>query len=93
MSFPNRVQVDVDAKTKAVRIETTVDRKDLSFGVNIGRALYPADVYEGGYEVTPTQNTQVLETQNKTLLENVVVNPIPSNYGLITWNGATLKVS
>ena len=54
---------------------------------------YDQDVYTGDTEVTPTQATQTLETANKIVLENIVVNPIPSNYGLITWDGVTLTVS
>lgn len=51
------------------------------------------ETYEGSYEVTPTRQEQVLLTANKILLENIVVNPIPQNYGLITWNGAVMTVS
>jgi hypothetical protein len=49
--------------------------------------------YEGAYEVTPSRQSQVLPTALKNLSQNIVVNPIPSNYGLITWNGSTLTVS
>lgn len=52
-----------------------------------------ASVYEGPYSVTPTQQTQVLQTQNKKATDVITINPIPSNYGLITWNGSTLTVS
>lgn len=57
---------------------------------NIREAL-PA--YDGPTEITPTQETQTLATAEKTVLENIVINPIPSNYGLITWNGSVLTVS
>ena len=50
-------------------------------------------VYSGPYTVTPSQSTQVLSTQNKKTTSNITINPIPSNYGLITWNGSYLKVS
>ena len=56
-----------------------------------GGALYP--IYDGAYEVTPTQEEQILYTQNKVTINNITVHPIPSNYGLITWNGSFLKVS
>ena len=49
--------------------------------------------YEGEYEVTPTRYEQVLNTQGKQMLHNVTVHPIPSNYGLITWDGSVLTVS
>ena len=50
-------------------------------------------VYSGQTEVTPSEETQTLQTANRTVLQNIVVNPIPSNYGRITWNGSTLTVS
>lgn len=49
--------------------------------------------YTGAYEVTPTTDTQTLSTEDLLMTANVVVNPIPSNYGLITWDGSTLTVS
>ena len=56
-------------------------------------AEYDLPVYDGVTEITPSQDTQILQTSNKTLTRNIVVNPIPSNYGLITWNGSVLTVS
>lgn len=51
------------------------------------------DYYEGEYEITPTTQEQTIPIIGLTARENITVNPIPSNYGLITWNGATLTVS
>ena len=53
--------------------------------------VYP--VYEGATEVTPSDTMQTLYTANRTLVTDIVINPIPSNYGLITWNGSALTVS
>lgn len=50
-------------------------------------------IYDGPTTVTPTRDTQILETIGKALDANITVNPIPSNYGLITWNGSILTVS
>ena len=52
-----------------------------------------ANNYTGEYEATPSKETQVLLTENKVLAQNITINPIPSNYGLITWDGSTLTVS
>lgn len=49
--------------------------------------------YGGPYEFTPTQGTQVIEIANKKATADITINPIPSNYGLITWNGSVLTVS
>ena len=50
-------------------------------------------VYTGETVVTPSTSEQVLNTADKVVTRNIVINPIPSNYGLITWNGSTLTVS
>ncbi len=49
--------------------------------------------YTGSYEVTPSSEAQVIPIANRIASENITINPIPSNYGLITWNGSTLTVS
>lgn len=49
--------------------------------------------YAGPTEVTPSGSAQTLATSGTVLHADVVVAPIPSNYGLITWNGAVLTVS
>lgn len=54
-----------------------------------------ADVerYEGAYEFTPTGETQTIDIINKMATDNIVINPIPSNYGLITYDGSGIRVS
>ena len=49
--------------------------------------------YEGETTVTPTQETQVLQTIGTLVTDNITINPIPNNYGLISWNGSVLTVS
>lgn len=61
--------------------------------VDVVTGISDRPAYTGPTEVTPTQEAQVLYTESKTVLSNIVINPIPSNYGLITWNGSTLTVS
>ena len=51
------------------------------------------EIYDGPHEVTPGQTVQTLYTADKMLVRNIIVNPIPSNYGLIEWNGSYLTVS
>ena len=63
-----------------------------TFNVDFG-TLPPYHEYEGSYEVTPTAEEQTLQTANKVLAADIVINPIPSNYGLITWDGTVINVS
>ena len=89
------IQMDGDASIELnadadVELETVTSGE---FGVitTIGQGDLPW--YTGATEVTPSVQRQVLETANHAVASNIVINPIPSNYGLITWNGSTLTVS
>lgn len=62
------------------------------FKADQGVPIYPED-YTGAYEVTPTEETQTLPTEGLMMNQNVTVNPIPNNYGRISWNGSVLTVS
>ena len=53
--------------------------------------VYPTP-YEGEYTVTPGEDAQALPTAGKSLAQDVTVEPIPSNYGRIAWNGAAIMV-
>ena len=66
--------------------------KTISGELTIPAAILPPS-YEGEYEVTPSEETQTLATDSLYMRGNITINPIPSNYGLITWNGSTLTVS
>lgn len=57
-----------------------------------GVPIYPT-AYSGVTEVTPSAETQTLPTSGFMLQADITINPIPSNYGLVTWDGATLTVS
>lgn len=50
-------------------------------------------VYTGEYEFTPTTETQVINIDHKEALQNITINPIPKNYGLVTYNGSILMIS
>lgn len=79
---PATVQVDV--KTPALTV---------GFGTPIKTEYVDVDLYTGAYSITPTQEEQVFDTTNKRLTQDLVVGPIPSNYGRITWNGSVITVS
>ena len=50
-------------------------------------------IYEGAVTVTPSAEAQTLSTANKSLMSDITINPIPDNYGLITWDGTSITVS
>lgn len=52
-----------------------------------------SQVYSGPAEFTPSADAQTIHTAGLLVGEDIIIDPIPSNYGLITWNGSTIKVS
>lgn len=78
------VEFQMDAQTNAVSLAVGV-------GLEINVSTFPD--YEGGYVFTPTENTQTVVIEDMVARQNIVINPIPSNWGKITWNGNTLTVS
>lgn len=79
---PQSVSVSVNAVTMGV-----------SLGTPVVKEYIEVQTYTGDYEVTPSDETQTLETEGKRLTRPITVNPIPQNYGLITWNGSVITVS
>lgn len=72
------------------------DEDALDFILESGCAIITyidTSVYDGPYHLIPTQHEQRLFTTDRILLQDITVDAIPSNYGLITWNGTVLTVS
>ena len=80
---PQTVSISVDQATMGLSVGNPIARD-----YRIDR-----DPYEGDYEITPTGETQTLATDGKRMTGNIVINPVPSNYGRIDWNGQYLVVS
>lgn len=85
--------MDITGKLSAASVSGKLaGRQNVTGAIGIPKVA-PAPTYGGPYEVTPGASAVVLETNGLQMAQNVTVNPIPSNYGLITWDGSTLTVS
>lgn len=49
--------------------------------------------YQGSYEFTPSAETQIVNVSGMVMTDDITINPIPTNYGLVEWNGSVLTVS
>lgn len=49
--------------------------------------------YTGPTTIEPASVPQVLETRGMALDDDITIGAIPSNYGLITWDGSALIIS
>lgn len=93
MITPIIVPMRVAVSAVSIPMSVAVDQVNVPMSIGVAITTVEADPYDGPYEVTPTQETQVLYTENKLMQHPVTINPIPSNYGLITWDGSALTVS
>jgi len=72
---------------------TFSDEAEFDIAFDEGMEPMPVRPYRGSYEVAPSRETQTLDTEGFLLTAPVVVHPIPSCYGLITYNGFEILVS
>lgn len=73
-----------------------LEDESLNYVLDSGVAIVnyiEGEIYDGPTTITPSQDTQILQTNGFVLTKDITVAAIPSNYGLITWNGSVLTVS
>ena len=87
------VPLSVAESAATIGMSIAEDNVTLQVGLETAIEVVEGQAYEGPYSVTPSQQAQTLATEGYLMTGDVVVNPIPSNYGKITWNGAVLTVS
>ena len=73
----------------------TLHVSDDSTSLKIGGQFYAIGTpeYSGNYEIEPSENYQTIPMEGLRAAHNVVVDPIPNNYGLITYDGTGITVS
>lgn len=71
-----------------------VKKPAVDFAVdNVRVAAGSGEAYEGNYEITPSEELQTLPTANRQLARDIVVAPIPKNYGRITYSGGGIIIT
>lgn len=66
---------------------------DIAVGMEISVRASIVPKYDGQYSVTPSGDAQILATAGKLMTEDITINKVPGQYGLITWDGSALTVS
>lgn len=93
MNLPLEVKLQLSESKTQYHFKAASNQMVYQMGIASPIEVVSGQPYSGSYEVTPTNELQTLETENRRMMQNIIVNPIPSNYGLITWDGSTLIVS
>ena len=89
----NTIPVSLTVSKTDYALKVSVDEANIALEVDAAVQIIDGDHYTGEYTVTPTSYTQTLPTAGLVMEQDVTIDPIPSNYGLITWNGSFLTVS
>lgn len=90
----NRIDIPITVDVSGGDVTLSVsDGRNVSLGMDTAIYAAVSEHYAGPYQVTPGPAPQVLDTAGKMADEDITIGAIPSNYGLITWNGSTLTVS
>ena len=87
------VPMTVSVTSTEVPVKVATDQATLTVGIGAAYEITGGETYHGAYTVTPSQETQILETNGLLMNGNVTIEPIPQNYGLVTWNGSVLTIS
>ena len=89
---PNPIVIDMDVGTTPTIPVGVEKAKTIGMGMEMSIQVVVPKAQER--TVTPSSAEQIITPeQGFNALSKVTVEPIPSNYGLITWNGSTLTVS
>ena len=83
---PNIVSVEASFTGRTIEADAT-----LTTSVRHWQTEYPD--YEGEYTITPSAEAQTLPSTDTVTHRDIVINPIPSNYGRITYDGTVITVS
>ena len=80
-------------KPQSITVEINPQTLEVALGTPVAKEYVDVETYTGSYEVTPSAETQTLNVEGMRMAHPLTVNPIPSNYGLVTWNGSVITVS
>lgn len=93
MTIP--VRVDLTVSESVQQFDVTVSENNIPVAITVITPIVASVIqnYDGSYEFTPSADEQTVPTRGKRLTQDITINPIPNNYGLITWNGSIITVS
>ena len=81
-----RVKVDDEPKAKVRVLPET------NMPISSGIRHESVSLYTGEYEYTPSEVEQTVPIIGYKAAQNIKINPIPSNYGKVTWTGTVLTI-
>ena len=88
------ITVPMKVAASRVAIPVTISASGAQLNMVVVAAYQSVDAprYDGDYTFTPTAETQMIDISGKMATANIMINPIPSNYGRIEYNGSFLTI-
>ena len=84
--------MNVDYNPASISVNVGTESASISPGALIVRDVVERDPYTGAYSVTPGDEAVILDTKNLRMTDNITINPVPSTYCHIAWDGSSLTV-
>lgn len=83
---PNIIETTASFSNQLIEVEA-----GLTTNITHYHSEYPT--YDGETTFTPSAETQTIPTGHTVLLSDITINPIPSNYGRITYSGGIISIT
>ena len=95
MSVSNPIVVPLTVSDNHMVVPLSVSSNTERIAMSVGMVLVTGmpEHYAGAYEFVPGNTAQIISVKDKMADADIIIDPIPSNYGKITWNGSILTVS
>ena len=84
------IPLKVETDQVGIPLKVSTDQVFLPLAMTV--SVTNAPDYDGSYEFTPSDVAQVIHIADHKATNDITINPIPSDYGHIAWNGSIITV-
>lgn len=91
--IPVTVPLSIAEDTANISLEVAADAQQIPLEVGMAITPVSGEPYDGLYTITPAGVRQTIPAAGLYAREDFIVEAIPNNYGLITWDGSVLTVA
>lgn len=79
--------------TGEIGLDVSSNNSLVELGMDSTIRIVDAEEYTGSYIFTPSEETQTIQIDHLLAVQNIVICPIPNNYGKISKRGAVLIIT
>ena len=88
------IQVNPYIADHTIAVKPSIADNIINVAPDIGSVIYREhEAFSGPYEYTPSSEEQTVPIAFMMASQDIKINPIPHNYGLITTDGSIITVS